>query len=130
MRTLACLLGRLLVKVVNLLGGIVGSSRQRCLPHSVDIKSALISALSLVLKACSKAALLNGRTIGVLCIFREVGKSSTGLELPSAAFFTSLSTDSLPAMSAWPGTQQMAKWGRLCFFSMLLRESINLSVRE
>ena len=130
MSTLACLLERLFVRVANLLDGMVGSSRRRCFPHSVDMKSVLIAALSLVLKDCIRAALLNGRMIGVPRFFSDVGNCFTRLELPSVAFFASLSTDSLPAMLAWPGTQWMARWGRLCFFNAQSRESINVSVRE
>ena len=127
---LACLLGRLFTRAVNLLDGMVGSSRWRCFPRSVEVKSALISALSLALKDCISAALLYGRTAGVLCFLSDVGSCSTGLESPSAAFLASQSMDSFPAMLAWPGTQRMARWGRSCLSSMLLSESVNMSVRE
>ena len=109
MRTLACLLGRLFVRVANLLDGIVGSSHWRRFPHSVEVKSALISSLSFVLKDCIMAALLYGRVTGAPRLLSDAGSRSTGLESPWAAFFASLSTDSLPAMLAWPGTQQMAR---------------------
>ena len=128
--TLACLLGRLFTRVVNLLDGMVGSSRWRRFPRSVEVKSALILALSLVLKDCISAALLYGRTAGVLRFLSDVGSCSTGLESPLAAFLASWSTDSFPAMLAWPGTQWMARWGRSCLSSMLLSESVNMSVRE
>lgn len=127
---LVCLLRRLFVRVVNLLDGMVGSSCWRHFPCSVDKKSVLIAALSVVLKDCIRAALLNRRMISVPHFFSDMGNCSTGLELPSVAFFASLSTDSLPAMLAWLGTQQMARWGRLCFFNAWSRESINVSVRE
>ena len=127
---LACLLGRLFMRVVNFPDSMVGLSCQRCFLCSVEVKSALILALSLTLKDCISVALLYGRTAGVLCFLSDVGSCSTGLELPLVAFLASQSMDSFPAMLAWPGTQWMARWGRSCLSSMPLSESVNMSVRE
>ena len=109
MRTLACLLGRLFVRVVNLLDGIVGLNCWRHFPHSVEVKSALILSLSFVLKDCIMATLLYGRVTGAPRLLSDTGSCSTGLESHSVAFFASLSMDLLPAMLAWPGTQRMAR---------------------
>ena len=86
------------MRAVNLLDGMVGLSCQRRFPHSVEVKSALISSLSFVLKDCIIVALLYRRVAGALRLLSAAGSHSTGLELPLAAFFASLSTDSLPAM--------------------------------
>jgi len=130
MRTLACLLGRLFTRAANLLDGIVGSSRRRHFLRSVEVKSAFISALSFALKACINAALLYGNTIFALLWVSSVGSWSTVLESPSTAFLASLSTDSLPAMFVWPGTQRMLRQSRLCFFMVLSRKTRNMSVKE
>jgi len=129
-RALACLLGRLFTRAANLPDGIVGSSRWRHFPRSVEEKSAFISALSFVLKACISAALLCGNTIFTPLRVSIVGSWLTVLESPSAAFLASLSTDSLPAMFEWPGTQRMLRRSRLCFFMVLPREVRNMSVNE
>ena len=93
----------------KLVDDIVGLSRWRHFPCLVEVKSALISSLSFVLKDCIMAALLYGRVTGTPCLLSDTGSRSPGLESPSAAFFASLSMDSLPAMLAWPGTQQMVR---------------------
>ena len=118
------------MRATNLLDGIVGSSRQRRFPRSVEVKSVLIANLSLELKACISAALLCGRVTHVPRLLSDTGSCLIGLESPSAAFFASLSTDSLPAILAWPGTQRMVRWGRSCLFSTPSRDSMNMSVSE
>ena len=127
---LACLLGRLFTRAANLLDGIVGSSHQRRFLQSVEVKSAFILTLSFALKACINAALLYGNTIFAPLRVSSMGSWSTVLESPSTAFLASLSTDSLPAMFVWPGTQRMLRWSRLCFFIVLSREMRNMSVNE
>lgn len=84
---------------------------QRRFLCSVEVKSVLMAALSLALKDCASVVLLYGSMTGMPSFFNEAGSCSTGLELPSAAFFASLSTDSLPVMLAWPGTQPDSKVG-------------------
>ena len=78
----------------------MGSVHCEHLPQSVEMKSVMISFLSLVLKAWSSTDLLSGSTAGALLHVSEVGRWFVGLLSPSAAFFTSLSTDLFPAMFA------------------------------
>ena len=127
-RALACLHGRLLIRAANFPEGKVGSVHRERLPQSVEMKSVMISFLSLVLKAWSSTDLLSGSAAGAPLRVSEVGRWFVGLLSPLAAFFASLSTDSFPAMFAWPGTHWMLRWGSLCFLVVLLREVMSMSV--
>ena len=88
----------------------------------------MMAFLSLRLKAWSSADLLNGSLAGASLRVSDVGRRFVKLLSPSAAFFTSLSMDLFPAMSAWPGTHRTLRWGSLCFLIVLLRDVMSMSV--
>ena len=66
------------------------------------------------IKDCISAALLYGRTAGVLCFLSDAGNCSTVLELPSAAFLASRSTDSFLGHCHWWLWWRWRCWPLLC----------------
>ena len=59
------------MKAANLLDGMVGSSRRRCFPRSVEVKSTLIAAFVRIRAPRDHEGLMGANQVQTRCGFRD-----------------------------------------------------------